>query len=104
MLFRAHGWRSGRRVQGALENVGPVRQIGAQNHIDGGNHMRTRQRPRALRATMAVFVVAVCLPAALAAAPGFAAEATKSTVTPPPGAAKPVPATGMGTPAAMEDP
>ena len=53
---------------------------------------------------MVIFVVAVSLPAALTAGAGFAADSTTSTVTPPPGALKPVPATGMGTPAAMDDP
>ena len=59
---------------------------------------------RVTRGTMVIFVVAVCLPAALTAGAGFAADSTKSTVKPPPGALKPVPATGMGTPAAMDDP
>ena len=66
--------------------------------------MKVRKRlSRVSRATMVIFV-AVCLSAALTAGVGSAAESTKSTVTPPPGALKPVPATGMGTPAAMDDP
>ena len=67
--------------------------------------MKVRKRlSRVTKATIVIFVVAVCLPAALTAGAGFAADSTTSTVTPPPGALKPVPATGMGTPAAMDDP
>ena len=66
-------------------------------------NIRTRLS-RVTKATMVIFVVAVCLPAALTAGPAFAADSAKSTVKPPTGAVKPVPATGMGTPAAMDDP
>jgi hypothetical protein len=56
------------------------------------------------KATLAIFAVAACLPAAaLTAGAGYAAD-SKSSVKPPTGALKPVPATGMGTPAAMDDP
>jgi hypothetical protein len=53
---------------------------------------------------VAILAVAVCLPAALVAGPGLAADSSKVVVKPPTGAAKPVAATGMGTPAAMDDP
>jgi hypothetical protein len=59
------------------------------------------RRSHVNRVMLVIFVVAVCLPAALTAGAGFAAT---STVAPPPGALKPVPATGMGTPAAMDAP
>ena len=59
---------------------------------------------RVTRATVAIFAVAVCLPTALTAGTSFAADSTKVVVQPPKGAAKPVPGTGMGTQAAIDDP
>ena len=48
-----------------------------------------------------MFVIAVCMPAAVGLS---GASAASSTVKPPEGAAKPVAGTGMGTKAAMDDP
>jgi len=59
---------------------------------------------RLSRTTVALFAVAVCLPAALLASPGFAADSTKVVVQPPKGAVKPVAGTGMGTQAALDNP
>jgi len=70
----------------------------------GGYVMGGTRLARVTRATVAVFAVAVCLPAALIAGPGFAADSTKVVVQPPKGAAKPVPGSGMGTQAALDGP
>ncbi|MFI5045731.1 MAG: hypothetical protein ACHQIG_01590 [Acidimicrobiia bacterium] len=67
--------------------------------------MNTRRGPsRLVKTAVLLFVIAVCMPAVLAGA-GYAATAsdTKVTVKPPPGAAKPVPGSGMGTQAAMSN-
>src|SRR6476620_1373063 len=90
--------------RGVLEKLRPIGQIGRRNQLRGGNMNVRTGLSRVTRATMVIFVVALCLPAALTAGAGYAAESTKSTVKPPPGALKPVPATGIGTPAAMDDP
>jgi len=51
-----------------------------------------------------VIVVVACLPLVVTAGPAVAADSSSASVKPPKGAAKPVAGTGMGTPAAMDDP
>jgi hypothetical protein len=62
--------------------------------------------PRVTRAVVAMFAVAMCLPATLIASAGSAADSssTKLVVKVPEGAAKPVAGSGMGTQAALDNP
>ena len=67
-------------------------------------NVRTRRGPRLL-ATVTAAALALSALTLLGGAAGAAnGNDTTMVVTPPTGALKPVPATGMGTPAAMDDP